>query len=610
MKKIILFLLCSIHMPSIGDPSVLPPEQSWQGKSETLIRTATPWQTPAEKLDFKQTPDYLQTIKFLKKLVSHEPQFVLRSIGKSPQGREIYLVIASQDGAQTPAELKQNHKPTLFVQAGIHSGEIDGKDAGMMLLRDISKGDKQSLLDRVNLLFLPILNVDGHENRSPFHRVNQRGPQEMGWRTTAENLNLNRDYAKADSLEMQHLLNALNRWQPDLYLDIHVTDGADYQYDITYGFNGAVTHSPQIKQWLTSIYRTDVDSALNTWGHLGGPLIFGIDNRDFSKGLYGWTASPRFSNGYGDVRHLPTVLVENHSLKPYRQRVLGTYILLEQSLKSLASHGKKLREAIKKDQSSRPQKMTLKWKLDKENPETIAFAGIKSQQQKDPLTGLEYVVWTGEKQSYPALPVFWVRQPDITVEIPRAYYIPPQYQTVLHRLTLHGIRIETLDKETSHRLEQLSLISHQFSPSPYEGHLMPTGEFSAHIKKVLLPAGTVKVSTDQPLGRLAVALLDPRGPDSFFSWGFFNTLFQRTEYIESYALIPLAHKLMKDDPTLKNEFRQFMQQFHNMDINGDKPAEQSARNDIMSWLYQRSPYYDQRYLKYPVLLEPYEKKDT
>ena len=205
-----------------------------------------------------------------------------------------------------------------MVQAGIHAGEIDGKDAGLMLLRELVFGRWRVLLDRANLLFVPIFNVDGHERASTYSRINQRGPDVTGWRTNARNLNLNRDYAKLDAVETRAMVAALDQWKPDLYIDTHVTDGSDYQYDVTFGWNDS-GYSPQSARWMRSTLAPQVNSALRAQGHIPGPLI----PDDLAQGLTIATLPPRFSNGYGDVRHIPSILVETHSLKPNEQRVLA-----------------------------------------------------------------------------------------------------------------------------------------------------------------------------------------------------------------------------------------------------------------------------------------------
>ena len=209
---------------------------------------------------------------------------------------------------------------------------------------------------------------------------------------------------KAEAPEMQALLKVLNNYQPDLYLDIHVTDGEDYQYDITYGFNEPFAAiSPNGASWLASSYRTAVDQALTAAGHIPGPLVFAHNSSDFSKGLAGSTSTPRFSNGYGDLRHIPTVLVENHSLKPYKQRVLGTYILLEQSLKLLQQQGTVLKLAKKADENARSERQVLAWKAS-ETPDYISFKGVESVQKKDPITGVTYQSWTGQPLNYEQFP--------------------------------------------------------------------------------------------------------------------------------------------------------------------------------------------------------------
>ncbi len=257
---LVTIILCQ---PVKADESLLPPMDVWHGKSEVLIQKEnTPWQTHSEKSNLTSTPNYKETFNYLDKLVASDHRLKKISIGKSPQGRDIWMVIATNEGVSTSTELKNNYKPTLLVQAGIHSGEIDGKDAGLMLLRDIIHGDKGNLLEKVNWLFVPILNVDGHERTSAFNRVNQRGPSNMGWRTNAENLNLNRDYTKLETLELKALIETINEWQPDLYYDVHVTDGEDYQYDITYGFNRPYGASPFISKWLSKHLKFQIDKTL------------------------------------------------------------------------------------------------------------------------------------------------------------------------------------------------------------------------------------------------------------------------------------------------------------------------------------------------------------
>ena len=345
-----------------SDPeSLLPPLQSWTGESESLVVAADdPWITPAERTGLMATPDYDETISWLRKLVSAAPELEMISIGKSLQGRDFWMVIASAEAAFTADALSATGKPLLLAHSGIHSGEIDGKDAGMMLLRDMTvAGKRKELLVNANFLFIPILNVDGHERKSIFNRINQRGPREMGWRTNARNQNLNRDFTKLDTEGVRALISVFRQWKPDLYLDLHVTDGADYQYDITFGGNGRTGWSPAIGNWIEDVYRPAISARLTENGHEPGGLVFAANGKDMKDGFLSWTGDPRFSNGYGDAIHLPTVLVENHSLKPYKRRVLGTYVLLAATLDLLAKEQDSLQVASRTDQQRRPKSIPL-----------------------------------------------------------------------------------------------------------------------------------------------------------------------------------------------------------------------------------------------------------
>lgn len=575
---------------TLVNDAILPPSIPWNGASEGLmLDNDNEWATPFEQSKGIESPNYDDTIAWLDRLASETAKLQKVSLGKSPQGREIWMYIASSEGVNESARLKQNTKPTILVQAGIHAGEIDGKDAGMMLLRDMIKGDKNELLEKANLLFVPIFNVDAHQRSGEFNRVNQRGPVNMGWRTNANNLNLNRDYAKADTLEMQHMLRAINVWQPDLYIDVHVTDGIDYQYDITFGYNFAQGLSPASFRWLENSYRPAVETALSAQGHIPSSLIFAVDNADITKGMSLWNPSPRFSNGYGDARHLPTILIENHSLKPFKQRVLGTYVVLEQTLKTVGSQATKLKSAIQEDKYRASPLITLTWKS-APLAKGWDFKGIDYKLEQSPISGVDVVRWTGEPKLYPNLPIMAETVPDIKVTRPSAYYIPAEWTQAIDRLNLHGIRMTRLSKPTELKLQQYTLSNPVFNTKAFEGRLTVKADSTLAKVTTTLPSGTVKISTEQPLGDLAILLLEPQSPDSLLQWGFFNPIFTRSEYIEDYAIEPLAAKMLADEPTLQAEFNKALE-------NPEFAADPEAR---LRWFYERSPYHDNQYLKYPV----------
>jgi len=573
----------------------LPQELPWQGKSEALIvGKDDKWVTPAEASDFKFSPSYDETVCWFKRLVDASKVLHMMSIGRSFEGRDIWMIIASSEARFSPQELAKSGKPTLFVQGGIHPGEIDGKDAAMMLLRDMSVGgSKAELLDVCNLLVVPILSVDGHENCSVFGRINQRGPEVMGWRTNARNQNLNRDYAKLDSPELRALICALDLWQPDLYFDIHVTDGIDYQYDITFGYTSTDGYSPAIAKWLDETFTPEISSDLRAMGHIPGPLIFAIDNTDLSKGIVDWVGSPRFSSGYGDVRHLPTVLVENHSLKPFRQRVLGTYVFLESSMRLLGKNAGILRSATQEDRKRFSAEVPLSFTW---NPKTIEgkpFAGVSYRVETSEISGGPVTRWLGVAQDM-ELPIRQRNIPSVTVDRPAAYWILPAWPEVIDRLRLHGIEMDVTTKSVKLALEQTRVTSYTLDTKPYEGHVRLQADLKYEKAVWNLPEGSVRISTAQPLGDLAVLLLEPESADSFFQWGFFLESLQRAEYYEDYVMEPLAAKMLEADPDLKIAFEKRCL---------EDPKFATDPDARLNWFYRQTRYYDSRYMVLPVARE-------
>ncbi|MBS3796657.1 M14 family metallopeptidase [Pseudoalteromonas sp. BDTF-M6] len=579
---------------ALSQDAHLPPLISWHGDSEVLMQSDGPLQTDFERSGGVDSPNYENTMAYLAQLVkANSAQFHTVTIGKSDAGRDIRMLIATEHGLSSAEQLVADNKPTLLIQAGIHSGEIDGKDAGFMLLRDIAKGHRPDILKSVNLLFIPILNVDGHERRSAFNRINQRGPNIMGFRTNGQNLNLNRDYTKLDTPGIRAIAHVVNTYQPDLYIDVHVTDGADYQYDITYGYNPSFASStPKVTQALDKWVAPVIDAKLQKQGHIPGPLVFVMDKMEFSKGLAGWVAGPRYSNGWGELRHLPTILVENHSLKPYKQRVLGTYVLLDGAIEALATHGEQIDKAVADSINTSYKELVVARDYASE-PDSISFKGIAYEHYTSAVTGSREVRYLGEAQEYESLPIYWQKEVKTKVAIPKAFYIPRQYAETLTVLSLQGVKLEAVSEPLTLALRQAQITSYEFAKAPFEGRFRVTPELEYTQVNVRLDNNWVKVDTDQKLGLLATHILHPDAPDSLLQWGFFHTLFQRTEYVENYALAPYAAQLLASDEEIRVKFEQKLK-----DPSFAQDAE--ARR---AWLYQQSPYYDQQYLNYPVLMQ-------
>ena len=591
-KFLLCLLLIGFETPETHSQSILPPVIPWKGKSESrMVSANNPFITPFERSNGIQTATSAELNQFLSKLQAQTPQIRIDTIGYSAEGRPIQLIKVSSDINFLTENPARSSRPTLFVQAGIHAGEIDGKDAGMMLIRELLTGKNKKLIDEVNLLFIPILNVDGHERASATNRMNQRGPQIQGWRTNANNLNLNRDYTKLDTEEIQAVLAVINKYNPDLYLDIHVTDGADYQYDITYGFNGNPGYSPEISNWLKSIYKPFIDRALKEQGHIPGPLVFAKNGVDFSDGNVDYIFSPRYSNGYGDARHLPTILVENHSLKPFKQRVLGDLILIENTMTLLANVGYELENARKADLKKNQPVVTLNWKFPDLTRDSIIFSGIASSQVTSKISGKNVTTWSG-KPVQQKIPYWSNNIPDVKVSKPEYYIIPGAWTEVIERLKMHGFLLEILTQSETIEVEMCRFQEiHPQDKVPFQGRMRLSGSMIREKRKQEFPKGSVRVNSNQALGDLLVLLMEPDSEESFFQWGFFSTILDRTEYFEAYAMEKLATEMLLKSPALQMEFDQ-------------KILDDAAfREDPIArfhWFYEKSDYSDDRYLLYPV----------
>ena len=292
---------------------------------------AQDWRTPAEISDYKTTPDYAETVAYLERVATAAPgQVRIENFGKTGEGRDLKIVIVSKDGDFDPPAIHASGRAILLVQNSIHAGEMDGKDACLALLRDlIQNKDRAKLLDHVVFVFIPVYNLDGHERRSAYNRINQNGPEQIGWRGNGTNINLNRDYMKADAPETRAFLKMFHRWMPDFFVDDHVTDGADFQYDVTFNADATPDVAPETAKWLRDAVNPEIEQQVNAAGHVAFPYLVNLnDDTDPARGLTTMSNPPRFSTGQMILENRPGLLVELHMLKDYKTRVTGNYEML------------------------------------------------------------------------------------------------------------------------------------------------------------------------------------------------------------------------------------------------------------------------------------------
>ncbi len=553
------------------------------------------WLTDYEKSGYVATPRYQATIDFCKKLDDYSPYALFTDFGTSPQGRRLPLLIIDKDREFDPHGPKTAKKGIILIQGGIHSGEIEGKDAGLTIFRDFIIYNKfGDAYDSVVVLFIPIFSVDAHERFGKYNRINQNGPQEMGWRTTAHNLNLNRDFMKADAPEMQAWLRLFNKWRPDFLVDIHTTDGADYQYTISHVTDTHAGVARPIARWLDEKWLPFVNQKMTESQFPLIPYVMPIHGHDYARGIGSYVFPPRFSNGYGTVQNRPFVLIETHMLKPYRDRVRATYEYIRHLLRYCNDNATALKRAVAESDRATASDLSGKYlpidfKRTKDST-MIDFFGVEYHFEDSPISGEKKVVWGKRPQTY-KLPLFDRNAPQDSVAVPYAYLIPQEWTEIIARLQLHGIEVKRLREPVTLPVELYRMTDREYDSVSFEGRLRVDFKTQTIAQTQEFPAGTAVVIMNQRTNRVAAHLLEPRAPDSFVKWGFFNAVFEQKEYAEDYVIEMMAPQMLEADSLLKREFETRLA----TDTLFAKSPEQR-----LNFFYKRSPYWDWRLGLYPI----------
>jgi len=562
LAALALATLTALH-PVVAAAAPAAPPAAAGASTDTSI--ALYWRTKAERSGYRQTPDYDETIRFCKQIEAGSRWVKYVSYGTSGQGRELPLVILSRDRAFTPQQAFATGMPIVLIQNGIHSGEIEGKDACLALLRDIAVLRRHAeLLDHCILLVLPIFSVDAHERRGRYNRINQNGPEEMGWRSSPIGLNLNRDYLKVETPEMRALIgNVYTKWWPHLLVDDHTTDGADYRYDVTYGFNHGPGTPAAVTRWLTDAFEGRVVPRIARLGHLPAPYVMFRSGNDPTSGINFGDSSPRFSNGYTPLQCRPSILVETHMLKSYETRVRATYDLLLALMEEINAHPDALvravaeaeGEAIARGKETDParREVTLSTRVtDKRVP--FAYKGVVTKRDSSDITG-SMVPRYGTEPWDATIPLYRETEATLTVRQPVGYLVPQEWTSCRDRLEIHGVRFRRFALAWRDTVEVQRIVAWSDSAAPFEGH------HTIAVKKVALERrlrayrpGDLWVPLDQRSAMVAVQLFEAQAPDGLMYWNAFDTIFLQKEYAEDYVMEPIAQKMLADNPALAREF--------------------------------------------------------
>lgn len=585
--------LAAAPSPVFRVPFPATPDSIKPGVSVTSPNVPPYWQTRAEKTGYRSTADFDETVRYCRQLEAGTSWIKVLSYGASGQGRALPLLVLSKDRAFTPALARATAKPIVLIQNGIHSGEIEGKDATLALLRDIAVTKRlERLADSAIVLVLPIFSVDAHERRSPFNRINQNGPAEMGWRANPTGLNLNRDYMKAESPEMQALLgNVFTKWWPHLLIDNHTTDGADYQHDLTYSVNHGPTTPRPIDRWMREAVTGRIVERTRAMGHLTAPYLSFRDGYDPRSGIVEWAAPPRFSNGYPPLHGRAAILTETHMRKPYATRVAATYDFLVAILEEIHARPRDLTRAVeaaeaeivargRETDASRREVALASTSTD--SADTFPYRGYVTRWERSDISGGIVPRYTTTPWDT-VVPLYRQLRPTVTVRQPAGYLVPQEWTGVRRVLDLHAVRYRRFARAWSDTVE-VQWITQWRAADGFEGHRpIEVQGLSLERRRRSYRAGDLWVPLDQPQGLVAVHLLEAQAPDGLLYWNAFDTVLLKKEYADEYVIEPIARAMMENDPALAEEFRRKV---------ATDPGFAASPFARLDWFYRRTPWAD------------------
>jgi len=519
----------------------------------------------------------------------------LLEVGWTDAGRPLHLFVIDRDRSFLPEKIREAGKSILFVNNAIHPGEPCGVDASLKLATDLLSGEDSCAhyLDQTAVAIIPLFNVGGALNRGSYHRANQNGPVEHGFRGNARNLDLNRDFIKLDSKNTQSLIPLLRSWEPDIFIDTHTSNGSDYPYTITLINSHSQRHEPSQASFLDSTLLPFLFEGMDRSPYLMSPYVWSY-KRTPEKGIIAFLDYPRYTSGYASLFNTFAFTVETHMFKPFEDRVLSTWHLLRETLRFSGLYGNQMAEVKKeawKEKMER-EEFTLQWTLDTSRSDQINFSGYTVKHRKSKVTGQENYYFDRTDPWEKEIPYYKYFKPVITVPVPDYYILPSAWREVVERLQLNGVEMEELTRDSIMEVDIYFIDEYKTVERAYNGHYRHYDVKTRTVtEKVQLLSGDWIIPTRQEAIEYLVQTLEPRGYDSFFSWNFFDEILFRNEYFSPYIFEETAEELLKNDPELKKELKK-----------RQKADPEFAKNAYsqLRFIYEHSPWAESTYMRYPV----------
>ncbi|NQX84537.1 MAG: hypothetical protein HRT67_01205 [Flavobacteriaceae bacterium] len=538
-----------------------------------------------------QTGTYHEVIRFWKTLAKTYPEIHIQTIGETDSGYPLHLVTLNPDGNFNFDDLKEN-KRILLINNGIHPGESDGIDATMMLYRDIVQG-KINMPKKTVLTTIPMYNIGGSLNRNSGTRANQNGPLAYGFRGNAQNYDLNRDFIKSDTKNARAFAQLFHRVKPDVFIDNHVSNGADYQYTLTHLFTQHNKLGGQLGQYIYAEMQPKLEQKLSikNWDITPYVNVYGTTP---DSGFSQFMDYPRYSTGYTTLFNTLGMMVETHMLKPYKLRVEGTYELMKSMIEITDEDADRIKELRTKSALSiqHQNTYTLNWTIDTTQISNLNFKGYKGNYITSEVTGAKRLKYDRTKPFTKTVPYKNHFKPTIAVEIPAAYIIPQGWHKVIDLLKLNAIEMTILQHDSTITVQSYRIANYKTRQNAYEGHYLHYNtNVTTTTQTLTFRKGDYFINTAQDGFRYLIETLEPQAPDSFFNWNFFDTILQQKEHFSPYVFEDTAKQILEDNITLKAEF------------NAKKAADETFKNNWykqLNWIYQRSNHYEKAHLNYPI----------
>ena len=549
------------------------------------------FETTFEVSNGTETATYQETITFYKKLAEVYSEIAIEAVGETDSGEPLHIVTLNPDLNFNFSEIREN-KRILLINNGIHPGESDGIDATMMLFRDIVQDSIQAPKNTV-LVTIPIYNIGGSLNRNSTTRTNQNGPKEYGFRGNARNYDLNRDFIKCDTKNAKTFTKIFHIIQPDVFIDNHVSNGADYQYILTHLFTQHNKLGGELGEFLHSTMMPHLKLKLAAKNWDISPFV-NIYNQVPELGFSQFIDTPRYSTGYTTLFNTLGLTVETHMLKPYKQRVEGTYELMKSMLDITEEQGATIRELRENtfSQYKPNDAYIIDWKVDSTKADTLYFRGYEGNKIVSDITGFERIKYDITKPSTQKVVYQNYLKMKVEVQIPEAYIIPRGWHNIIELLKLNKVKITQLERDTTFNVEDYKIENYQTKKEAYEGHYQHYNtNITRTIDSIAFKKGDYLISTNQKAVRYLLETLEPQAPDSFFNWNFFDTILQQKEHFSPYVWEDKAKEMLDNDSELKLRFE------------AKKYTDTSFTNNWhaqLDWLYKKSMYYEKAHLQYPV----------